>query len=76
MATTVCRNCGRALADSDNEFDSLADTPGARQPPEAAGLLAGATPFDAEAGKESGPVEYQEDGLCLTCRSQGRREER
>lgn len=76
MATAVCRNCGRTFTRGEAaEFESLAETPGAAHPPEAAGLLSGATPFDATLGGESGPVEYAEaparrdDDLCPTCRA-------
>jgi len=72
VSTTVCSRCGGSLAPTTlHGLDSLADLPGAEQPPEAAGWLAGATPFDAQVGSDSGPVEYHDPALlCDTCRSQ------
>ena len=82
MATTVCPRCGRTFAadtaDSagrggrSGEFDSLAETPGVEQPPEAAGMLAGARPFDAPEGSASDAIEYTGgDGeLCPDCRAE------
>jgi hypothetical protein len=80
MTTGVCRRCGRPLSrDAGDQPETLADLPGAEQPPEAAGMLAGATPFDAQAGTDSGPAEYAEtegDGLCADCRAERRGRER
>lgn len=79
MATSVCPRCGRPFTPNhslqqDHEFDTLAETPGVTQPPEAAGALAGATPFGARLGTDSGPVEYASERdpageLCPACRA-------
>jgi hypothetical protein len=84
VTTAVCRRCGRTFTDDDSpplagegtgeRFDSLADARGAEQPPEAAGWLQGAVPFDAELGTDSGPVEYDDAELCPSCRAEARRE--
>ncbi len=70
----ACRACGHPLAGgtADHFADTLADVRGPQQPPEAAGLLAGATPADAQLGQRSGPVEYSrgDEGLCSACRTQ------
>ena len=80
MTTAVCRRCGRAFSrDAGEGPETLADLPGAEQPPEAAGMLAGATPFDARVGTDSGPAEYAEaegDGLCADCRAELRGRDR
>ena len=79
MATTVCPRCGLTFAADTvdtagrgGEFDSLAETPGVEQPPEAAGMLAGARPFDAPEGSASDAIEYTGgDGeLCPDCRAE------
>ena len=80
MTTAVCRRCGRAFSrDAGEGPETLADLPGAEQPPEAAGMLAGATPFDARVGTDSGPAEYAEaegEGLCADCRAELRGRDR
>ena len=85
MATTACPRCGRTFAADTadtagrggrgGEFDSLAETPGVEQPPEAAGMLAGARPFDAPEGSASDAIEYTSGGgeLCPDCRAELRR---
>ena len=74
VSVVVCRGCGRQFTPSaPHSIDSLADLPGPAQPPQAAGWLEGATPFDAQLGTDSGPVEYDDPALlCGTCRAQTR----
>lgn len=82
MATAICPRCGRPFtpgpstrsASEDQDGSTLAGFPGVTQPPEAASALAGATPFDAELGTDSGPVEYGTDGerLCPSCQAESR----
>lgn len=78
VATATCAHCGRRFTpgrrDADSDLDSLADTPGAEQPPQAAGWLQGATPADAEIGTNSGPLEYADADLCPACAEGVRRE--
>jgi len=71
VRTITCRRCRRPFTPPvPHEVDSLADLPGAEQPPEAAGWLEGATPFDAELGTDSGPAEYDDpEYLCDECRA-------
>lgn len=79
MATAVCTRCGRSFMPDDESGtaadalpDTLADLGALAPPPEAAAALAGATPFDARLGTDSGPVEYGagDEQLCPACRAE------
>ncbi len=77
-STPACRACGRPLGETDQRQDfanTLADVGGVLQPPEAAGLISGATTSEGELGTTSGPVEYADDELCASCRAQREPEE-